>query len=103
MPDEFDEWRKNDMVGPVHEQIKGSCWAHAAVVALEAQLAFYKKTFRQLSVEELYRCAYNDRFFDSGGDPDKAWDYVHYDKRLGYWDDSPETSDSWYKLPWRHL
>ena len=101
MPDEFDEWRKNDMVGPIHEQKKSSCWAHAAVVPLEAQLAFYKNTFRQLSVQELYRCTYNDRFRDNGGSPDEAWEYVQKSKRLGYWDDSPEKTDSWFKIPWR--
>ena len=101
MPDEFDEWRKNDMVGPIHKQKKGSCWAHNAVVPLEAQLAFYKKPFRQLSVQELYRCTYNDKLRDSGGYPEDAWNYVAKYKRLGYWDDSPEKTDSWYTIPWR--
>ena len=100
-PDEFDEWRKNGMIGPIHEQKKGSCWAHAAVVPLEAQLAFYKDTFRQLSVQELYRCTYRDRFRDIGGHCMDGFDYVSYAGRLGYWDDSPERTDNWYTRPWR--
>ena len=100
-PNEFDKWRTNGMIGPIHDQKKGSCWAHAAVVPLEAQLAFYKKTFQQLSVQELYRCTYFDRIRDEGGRTEDAWGYVYDDNRLGYWADSPEKKDSWYTIPWR--
>ena len=100
-PNEFDKWRTNGMIGPIHKQKKGSCWAHAAVVTLEAQLAFYKGTFQQLSVQELYRCTYFDRLLGEGGRTDQAWEYVLSDERLGYWADSPEKKDSWYTIPWR--
>ena len=92
-PDEFDEWRKGSHLGPVHDQRKGSCWAHSAVVVLEAQLAYYTKYFRQLSIQELYDCVYpNSKWFeDSGGHPQDAFRYVGYGGRLGLNADNPET------------
>ena len=100
-PEKFDEWRNNDMIGPSHQQKKGSCWAHSAVVPLEAQLAFYKGTFRQLSVQELYRCTYRDKLLNDGGVTKHGWQHIINDKRLGYWADSPEKTDSWLSILWR--
>ena len=93
VPSSFDKWRENEhgvkMVAPVHEQTKKSSFAHAAVVPLESQLAFYKKSFKRLSVEELYHCAegnsYGERY------PNDCWMYVHRSGRLGSWYDSPES------------
>ena len=93
-PEEFDEWRNNGMIGKVHNQKKGSCWAHAAVVPLEAQLAFYKGKLQRLSVEELYNCVYVGKV-PNGGYPREAFDYVQASGRLGTWEESKET----YEFP----
>ena len=92
-PEEFDGWRKGSMIGPIHDQRKESCWAHSSVVVLEAQLAYYTKYFRQLSIQELYDCVYKDgkKFEGSGGHPEDAFEYVTSAGRLGLNADNPET------------
>jgi len=89
-PDEFDEWRKKKMIGSIHWQKKGSCWAHAATVPLEAQLAYYTGKFLELSVQELYDCVYEGTKPD-GGLSREAFDYVKRVGRLGTAKESPET------------
>ena len=97
-PLSFDLWRLGGMVGPVHDQVKGSCWAHAAVVPLEAQLAYFKGTFQQLSIQELYDCTYPKERNAKGGTVQDAWVYVSMADRLGTWDESPEIEEAWYSF-----
>ena len=95
--EKFDKWRKNrdeiKMVSPIRDQhthMKTNSYAHAAIIPLETQLAFYKKEQVRLSVEELYQCS---QVYGSDGsiDPSVCWDYVSDNSRIGYWYDSPET------------
>ena len=92
-PEKFDprEKKRNlPMLTPIRINRKTNSYAHAAIVPLETQLAFYKKEEQLLSVEELYQCG---QVYGSDGsiDPSACWDYVSRESRLGYEFDSPET------------
>ena len=92
MPAEFDEWRANKMIGPVRFQVKGSCWAHSAVVPMEAQIAQLTDRYRQLSVQELYDCVYPaGHDLSAGGRVSDAWQSVRERGRLGLDSEFPET------------
>ena len=78
-------------MGPIRDQLKGDCWAHAAVAVIDAQLTARNGTFHGLSVQELYDCSDLPQSTEIGGNPYWAYKYVKKSKRLGYELDIPET------------
>ena len=90
VPAEFDGWRQKNFVPPIKQQKKGSCWAHAAAVPLEAQLAAKKGWFEKLSVQELFDCGLPKGRHENGGWPRFGWEYVMRSGRLGLDSKTPE-------------
>lgn len=75
-PASFD-WRKtSSVVRPVQNQQNcGSCWAFAAVGAIEGQMALKKKRFDKLSEQEIIECVkYGNSLLGCNG----GWDSAAY-------------------------
>ena len=91
--DKFDNWRIKGLIGKAPNQLKNDCWAHAAVVPVEAETALYRGKFIRMSVQELYDCSYpsDHPIDDLGGNPVDAWRYIAKSGRLGTWKESPES------------
>jgi len=85
------DWRKTGVVTPVKNQGRcGSCWAFAAIGALEAQYA--KKHHRQLifSEQQLLDCSYGfGNFGCNGGFPARAFEYIRLNGGLNKNEDYP--------------
>ena len=93
-PKEWD-WRTKGAVTPVQTQLGGTCWSHAAVVPIEAQIAKLRGFIREpeeLSTQELIDCASEgkNRKLSDGGTQVNAWKYVKESKRLGFRSDIPD-------------
>lgn len=78
-PEDFD-WRNTPkVVRPVQNQATcGSCWAFAAIAAIEGQMAIRKKLYDKLSEQEIIECVTsNGRLLGcNGGSDDAAYDHV---------------------------
>ena len=87
------DWRKQNAVTPIKDQIGGTCWAHSAVVPLEAQLRVLKGKLKELSTQELIDCVYygtsiyNDGL---GGSKEMAWHWIKDHGRLASRSDIPD-------------
>ena len=85
-PSEFD-WRSRGAVTEVHHQIGGTCWVHAAVGVLEAQLMIVSGKLKELSTQEIIDCSHEKKK-NEGGLPSHAWSYIKTTShRLGLRDD----------------
>ena len=85
-------WYSKNTMGPIRQQLKGSCWAHAAAAVIDAQLTARSGTFHELSVQELYDCTDLGHSKELGGDAYKAFEYVKESNHLNYALGSPETN-----------
>lgn len=74
------DWRKYNVVSPVQEQAMcGSCWAFAAVSAVESAWAIATGDLFKLSEQALLDCAREEPYHNDGcrgGTPEAAFDYV---------------------------
>ena len=86
------DWRRRGAVTPVKDQIGLSCWAHAAVVPIEAQIHSLTGELRELSTQELVDCTYSETSRTNGrGHVADAWKYMKNHKRLAYRSDVPDS------------
>ena len=92
IPKQSNFWVAKNTMGPIRNQAKGSCWAHAAAAVIDAQLTARSGTFHEVSVQELYDCAVLSQSKLIGGDPYRALEYVKERKHLSYALGSPETT-----------
>jgi len=73
---EWWDWRQEKYVTSPYDQGNcGSCWAHAAIEALESQMAIKGYGLQSLSVQQLVDCDMIDGGCD-GGDTVQAWEYM---------------------------
>ena len=103
-PPHFDGWRKGGWIGAVKRQgqKRADCWAHAAIVPIEAQLAYEKQgPLVELSVQELYDCTYPKLTYkeleNEGGLVSDAWDYIAKTGRLTDEKHAPYTGREWQR------
>lgn len=77
LPKEVD-WRSKGIVTPIKNQYScGSCWAFAAVAAIEGQNALVNQKLVSLSEQNLVDCSYFQGDLGCfGGLPDNAYKYV---------------------------
>ncbi|XP_077777953.1 cathepsin S-like [Podarcis muralis] len=75
---EFVDWRNTGCVTPVKDQGScGSCWAFAAVGALESLLCLQTRRLIMLSEQNLVDCAWpQGNYGCNGGWPNRAFQYV---------------------------
>ena len=92
IPKQSNFWVAKNTMGPIRNQAKGSCWAHAAAAVIDAQLTARSGTFHEVSVQELYDCAVLPRSKEIGGHPFYGLEYVKESKHLSYELGSPETN-----------
>jgi C1A family cysteine protease len=73
-PASFD-WRSRGAISPIRNQgACGSCWAFAAVAALEAQIKIHKRKTVRLSEQMLVDCSPNGGC--NGGHVFTSYDYI---------------------------
>ena len=97
------DWRTYDAVTPVKKQIGPTCWAHSAVVPVEAQLKVLTGKLKELSTQELIDCTYYGKEGYTGefrGHTEKAWYWMQEYGRVGYRKDIPDREKTknckWY-------
>ena len=90
------DWRDVGAVGPVHKQKENTCWAHSAIVPIEAQLKVLKGKFAELSTQELVDCTYFYTYggYDGFGKKQDCWEWMKEFKRIGYRRDIPDREIS---------
>ena len=81
------DWRTYGAVSPAKNQIGSTCWAHSAVVPVEAQLKVLTGKLKELSTQELIDCTYygTEIYNDGlGGNKEDAWYWMQEHGRVGY-------------------
>ena len=80
----FWDWRNHNVVGPIKNQgVCGSCWAFAAVAAIESRHAIKTGQLINLSEQQVLDCA-SDVYGCHGGKVSAALDYINRTKGIAH-------------------